>query len=99
MVPATDPIWMSLFVFLPTAFALVLLFFPKGWEEAMRWWSLFGTALTLGVSLCVLILFKAQVVDRYPATDKAVAAKQTLLERASPGFDAPAGKEHNSEDW
>src|SRR5262249_15471940 len=35
------------------------------WEEGMRWWSLFGTALTLGVSLCVFILWYTQVHDRY----------------------------------
>ena len=37
-----DLIWMSVLVFVPTAFALVLLLFPKGSEEGMRWWSLFG---------------------------------------------------------
>jgi len=55
--PETDLIWMSLLIFIPTIFALGLLLFPKGWEEGMRWWSLFGTALTLGVSLCIFIWF------------------------------------------
>jgi NADH-quinone oxidoreductase subunit M len=57
----TDLIWMSLLIFIPTAFAIVLLLFPKGWEEAMRWTALFGTALTLGVSLCVFVLYLQQV--------------------------------------
>ena len=39
---------MTLVVFVPSVFALGLLFFPRGKEEAMRWWSLIGTALTLG---------------------------------------------------
>src|SRR5438046_9034277 len=61
----TDLIWMSLVVFIPSVFAIGVLFFPKGWEEAMRWWSLFGTALTLGVSLCVFVLWYAQNIERH----------------------------------
>src|SRR5262249_13099384 len=56
-------IWMSLVVFLPSAFALVLMLFPKGQEEAMRWWALLGTAVTLAVSLGVFIQFKTDVID------------------------------------
>src|SRR4051794_18224645 len=59
----TDLIWMSLVVFLPTAFALALLPFPQGTERWMRWWSLFGTALTLGVSVAMTIQFKYDTVD------------------------------------
>jgi NADH-quinone oxidoreductase subunit M len=64
--PETDLIWMSLVVFLPTAFALALCIpglFPPGTERWMRWWSLFGTALTLGVSLAMTIQFKNDTVD------------------------------------
>src|SRR5262245_20958464 len=50
-----DLIWMSLCIFLPSAFALILLFFPKVTEEYMRWWSLLGTAVTLVVSLFLFI--------------------------------------------
>jgi NADH-quinone oxidoreductase subunit M len=50
-----DLIWMSLVIFMPTAFALGLLFFPRGTEEYMRWWSLLGTAVTLVLSLYVFI--------------------------------------------
>src|SRR3954471_14099346 len=53
----TDLIWMSLLVFLPSVFALVLLFFPRGSEEYMRWWSLLGTAATLVISLFLFIDF------------------------------------------
>jgi NADH-quinone oxidoreductase subunit M len=56
-------IWMSVVVFLPTAFALVLLLFPKGREEAMRWWALLGTAATLGVSLGLFFHYKHDVID------------------------------------
>jgi NADH-quinone oxidoreductase subunit M len=61
--PETDLIWMSLVIFLPTAFALVLLFFPKGTEEYMRWWSLLGTAATLVVSLILYIDFQYGVLE------------------------------------
>src|SRR5438128_390559 len=50
-----DLILMSLCIFLPSVFALVLLFFPKGSEEYMRWWTLLGTAFTLVVSLFLFI--------------------------------------------
>ena len=46
---------MSAVIFIPAVFALGLLFFPKGTEEWMRWWSLLGTAVTLVVSLCLFI--------------------------------------------
>src|ERR1700730_15912068 len=55
--PETDVILMSLVIFVPRIFALGLLFFPKGTEEWMRWWALFGTALTLGLSLCMFVFF------------------------------------------
>ena len=57
MMSETDFWIMTLVVFIPSAFALGLVFFPKGTEEGMRWWSLFGTALTLGISLCVLVMW------------------------------------------
>jgi NADH-quinone oxidoreductase subunit M len=52
-----DLIWMSLLIFMPSAFALVLLFFPKGSEEYMRWWTLLGTAATFVVSAFVFIQY------------------------------------------
>ena len=50
---------MSLCIFLPSIFALGILFFPKGKEEWMRWWTLFGTALTLTISMIVFIDYLA----------------------------------------
>jgi NADH-quinone oxidoreductase subunit M len=80
----TDLIWMSLVIFIPSVFALGLLFFPKGWEESMRWWSLFGTALTLGVSLCMFILFKWNTVDQQGVlNDRTSREKATLLYRVT----------------
>src|SRR6266540_731850 len=51
----SDLILMSLVIFLPTIFAIVLMFFPKGTEEYMRWWSLLGTAVTFSLSLVLFI--------------------------------------------
>jgi NADH-quinone oxidoreductase subunit M len=50
-----DLLWMTALIFLPSAFALVLLFFPKGSEDWMRWWSLAGTAFTFVVSTWIFI--------------------------------------------
>ena len=66
-----DLILMSLCVFMPTVFALVLLFFPKGSEEWMRWWSLLGTAATFVVSMFVFVDYY-QMLDQSP--DKLMAA-------------------------
>src|SRR5262245_4527123 len=93
-----DLIWMSLCIFMPSVFALVLLFFPKGTEEYMRWWSLLGTAVTLVASLYVFIDFRADVVDRYLGqADK--TERTSLLARttaAEQGSEAPAKRTH---DW
>src|ERR1043165_7146883 len=61
----TDLIWMSLCIFVPTLFALGLVFFPKGSEEAMRWWSLVGTANTFVISTFVFIDYR-QMLDENP---------------------------------
>jgi NADH-quinone oxidoreductase subunit M len=51
----SDLIWMSVVTFAPAAFALVLTFFPRGTEEWMRWWALLGSAVSLAVSVVMLI--------------------------------------------
>jgi len=50
-----DLINLTLLVFLPAAFALVLLVVPARFKEFMRWWALIGTAATLTLGLCRLI--------------------------------------------
>src|SRR5579883_3050117 len=61
--PEYDAIMMSLVIFVPTAFALVLMIIPRLTDEFIRWWSLFGTAVTLVLSICVFISFYDRVVD------------------------------------
>src|SRR5262245_30222150 len=58
-----DLIWLTLLVFMPSLFALALLFFPRGYDRAMCWWSLAGTAVTLGLAIAVFILYYQGVVD------------------------------------
>src|SRR5882672_9311989 len=53
--PETDLLLMSLVIFVPSLFALALLFFPRGTEEWMRWFALLGTAVTLVLSLVIFI--------------------------------------------
>ena len=58
-----DLVLMSLVIFVPTIAAILLVFVPRGREEVMRWISLFGTAITLMLSLVMFIEFRADVVD------------------------------------
>lgn len=53
----TDLWQMTALTFLPTAFALLLIFIPSASKELLRWVSLLGTAVTLAVSLVVFIAF------------------------------------------
>src|SRR5262252_55672 len=78
-----DLILMSLVIFVPSLFALGLLFFPRGADEAMRWWSLAGTALTLGLSLCAFINFKEATIDRHTGPPQMVRAKAQLENRVA----------------
>lgn len=91
---------MTFVIFLPTLFALGLLFFPKGWDESMRWWALFGTALTLGVSLWAFILFKANTIDQPTVlTNPDARDRATLVYRANQTDFAPIGAVPRSSDW
>ena len=57
----TDALIMSLCIFVPSIFALALLLFPKGSEEYMRWFTLFGTAVTMVVSILLFIDYLAML--------------------------------------
>ncbi|HLN33092.1 MAG TPA: NADH-quinone oxidoreductase subunit M [Gemmataceae bacterium] len=80
---------MSAVIFLPTLFALILMFFPRGSEEWMRWWALMGTALTLVGSLWMFIGFYQQVID-FNSTELN-REKMTLTYRADAADRAHAG--------
>ncbi|MCI0737481.1 MAG: NADH-quinone oxidoreductase subunit M [Gemmataceae bacterium] len=57
----SDLIMMSLVIFLPTIFAIAVLFIPKGKEEYMRWLTLLGTAVTFVVSMMLFIDYLAML--------------------------------------
>jgi NADH-quinone oxidoreductase subunit M len=88
----TDMLWMTLVIFVPSIFALGLLFFPKRSEEYMRWWSLAGTAVTLVVSLFLFIDFEKMLDSHKTDPDKTFlsARAQELDNSPAPnhkGFD------------
>jgi NADH-quinone oxidoreductase subunit M len=95
-----DLFWMSLVIFLPTLFALVLMFFPRGSEEWMRWWSLLGTALTLVVSIVMFIGYYHEVIDFNSAEQNrpkmSLNYRADVLERAQ--ADSRSQGQSNS-DW
>jgi NADH-quinone oxidoreductase subunit M len=58
-----DLVLMSLVIFVPSLFALVLLFVPPGKDEWMRWITLIGTAATLILSLMMFNDYYRDVAD------------------------------------
>jgi NADH-quinone oxidoreductase subunit M len=54
-----DLIMMSLVIFVPSVFGLALLLFPGRAVEAIRWWALFGSAVAVVLSSCLLIDYYA----------------------------------------
>src|SRR5271165_516029 len=93
MFPEADMLWMTLLVFVPSVFAFALIFFPRGSERAMCWWSLVGTAVTLGISIAVFINFKTGVLDVYSAGEPGALtrAKATLERRVQASDERPVG--------
>jgi NADH-quinone oxidoreductase subunit M len=100
--PELDMLWMTAVIFVPAVFALGLLFFPRGTEEYMRWWSLLGTAVALVVSLCIFIDY-SKMLDEHQARPENTsllkrhdAAVHTYL---TGGGDATKVGVRNSNDW
>ena len=50
-----DMLWLVALIFLPTAFAALILFVPGRFRELLRWLALFGTGGTLALSMCVWV--------------------------------------------
>src|SRR5262245_14881453 len=93
-----DLIMMSLCIFVPTAFALVLLFFPKGSEEYMRWWSLLGTAVTFVVSMILFIDYLAMLDARTEGRNVRPGISSTLVARADAISKEEEGKPRRGDD-
>src|SRR4051812_29540710 len=93
MMTETDLWLMSALIFAPTVFALLLLFVPKGKEEVMRWVALFGTAVTLAVSIIVLIGYLEQPGVLIPPAD--ANSNYASLEARSDAATAAGGVQTN----
>src|SRR6202035_3789817 len=87
-----DLVLMSVVIFLPSLFALLLLVVPRGRDEVMRWLTLFGTALTLVASLWLLIDY-VKLVDTNLNQPQ---AKSSLAARADEDYKARNTAAHNS---
>src|SRR6267142_5069620 len=97
-----DMLLMSGVIFVPAIFALGLLFFPRGSEEWMRWWSLLGTAITLVLSLCVFIDY-SKMLDKDLQKRGRQDDPTTLLARhdadATAQFKSDKVGIHDGDDW
>lgn len=75
-----DLILMSLVIFAPAAFGLIGLFFPSRWTEAVRWWALIGSAVTLILSLCLLIDYYSMLDTRSDRGIRSLHHPETSLD-------------------
>src|SRR5438132_4027825 len=91
---------MSLVIFVPTLAAIVLLFVPRGQEETMRWISLFGTAITLVLSIWMFIDYRADVVDFYLSpTSEAESSLNARAARADLARAESRAQGQSRHDW
>jgi NADH-quinone oxidoreductase subunit M len=101
-----DLVLMSAVIFVPTAFAVLLLLFPSGgqdparrafWNEMMRWFALTGTAATLVLSIIIFNYYRNDVSERYLSPPSERLKKASLINRV----DAVAGeaKPQRNDDW
>jgi NADH-quinone oxidoreductase subunit M len=96
----TDLLWMSAVVFIPAVFALALIFVPRGKEEIMRWLSLFGTAMTLGASIGMFILFYSNIIDENNVRGGLEENRRWASSTAGPSRSRPArSATPRSRDW
>ena len=75
-----DMILMSLVIFLPSAFALALLLIPSRAVEAIRWWALFGSAIAVVLSACLLIEYYALLDSQSDRGIRSLHHPDTLLD-------------------
>jgi len=94
-----DLILMSLVIFVPTLFALALLFFPRKSEEYMRWWSLLGTTVTLVLSLWMFIDYLAMLDTRLDPTGRAMPTTSLQARQERAAAQVGAAGPRDSSDW
>jgi NADH-quinone oxidoreductase subunit M len=84
--PATrelDMINLAVLVFLPAAFAAVLLFVPPRFKEFMRWWAVIATAATLTLGLCRLVDYLTLLESQSDRTTRSMYHPGTQLDSRS----------------
>ena len=89
-----DLILMSLVIFVPAVFGLMALFFPSKWVEGVRWWALIGSALTLILSLCMLVEYYAMLDTR---SDRGIRSLHHPLNQLDARVDEAMRREANGE--
>jgi len=94
-----DLILMSLVIFVPTLFALVLLFFPRRSEEYMRWWSLLGTAVTLVLSMWMFIDYLAMLDRQLDGAGRAMPSSSLQARQHRAAEQVGKGAPRDSNDW
>src|SRR5262249_49902818 len=77
----TDLWLMSGLVFVPTIFACILLFFPKGSEEYMRWFTLLGTAITFVFSALLFIDYYFMLDRKFDGLNNRPFPSASLMSR------------------
>lgn len=82
-----DLLLLTAIIFVPTLFAIGLVFFPKGKEEWMKYWALGGALLTLVLTIFLFIDFYEQIHRHYPEHRRedgllAARADQSLIREA-----------------
>jgi len=75
-----DMIWLSALVFIPAAFGLLLLLIPSRFRETLRWVALFGTAITLAISLCVWVDYYRVLEFHSDRTERSMYHPQSRLD-------------------
>src|SRR5437016_4953838 len=93
-----DLVLMSLVVFVPSLAALALIFVPRGKEEVMRWVALFGTAITLLLSMWMFIDYYWQVPDLHRA-QPGNGSLNARAETADKAAKQTSSTSMSNEDW
>jgi NADH-quinone oxidoreductase subunit M len=94
-----DMWWLTALIFTPTLFALLILFVPKGKEEAMRWLALFGTAVTLAISIVMLMGYLELPGVYVPADQNNLSSLESRVTVAANAAAAPVARPPDSKDW
>jgi NADH-quinone oxidoreductase subunit M len=95
----TDMWFMTALIFTPTVFALFILFVPKKDHETMRWLALFGSAITLAVSIVVLLGYLALPGVSVPS-GSGITSQSSLEARADAAMTAEHGiRPQDAADW